>query len=234
MLAEHLKIFADTADVAQIKAAFQIPGVLGVTTNPSLAKKAGVSNYKEFIREVISIAGDKPASFEVISDEFDEMKRQALWIADQGQSVYVKIPITNTRGESSLPLVAELGKEGVCINLTAVFTIQQITAACEALSDTSPSILSIFCGRISDAGQRCKPIVRSAVHLAKGKPIEVLWASAREPYNIIQAQECGCHIVTLFPEFIKKMSLFGKDLNQFSLETVQMFYRDAVSSGFEL
>jgi len=230
----NVKIFVDTADISLLREYAQHPQVMGATTNPSLLSKAGVASYRDFIRDALDIFPDRPTSFEVIADEFDEMKLQALWIADQGEFVYVKIPITNTRGESSLPLVEELGREGVCVNLTAVFTVQQITAACEVLSDTTPSILSVFCGRISDAGQKCKPIVRAAVQLASMKPIEVLWASAREPYNIIQAQECGCDIITLFPQFIKKLTLFGKDLEQFSLETVQMFYRDATESGFTL
>ena len=229
-----MKIFADTADLQQIAEMIQYPLVCGVTTNPSLSRRAGVTDYKVFIRDAIAVAAGKPTSFEVIADEFDEMRRQADWIARQGDPVYVKIPITNTRGESSLPLVRQLGRDGIKVNLTAVFTVLQIEQACEAMDSNTPSILSVFAGRISDAGQDCEPIVRSAVLAASGHPIEVLWASAREPWNIIQAQNCRVAIITLFPDFIRKTALFGKDLEQFSLETVQMFYRDATASGFTL
>jgi transaldolase len=228
----NIKIFADTADLNSIKEMRKNSLVSGFTTNPSLARKAGVGDYREFIRSGVMTAEPDPISFEVIADDFSEMRRQALWIAAQGENVYVKIPITNTQGESSIPLIRELSATGVKLNVTAIFTPRQIDDTCDAL--VSPSILSVFAGRISDAGQACERFVAYAVSAAQGKPISVLWASAREPYNVIQAEQVGAHIITLFPDFIRKLSLFGKDLEQFSLETVQMFYRDATESGFTL
>jgi len=228
----NIQIFADTADLAAIAEMRKNPLVKGYTTNPSLARKAGVGDYREFIRAGVLAAEPDPISFEVIADDFAEMRRQALWIAAQGENVFVKIPVSNTKGESSIPLVHELSAAGVKLNVTAVFTTEQINAACDAL--VNPSILSVFAGRISDAGQFCDHTVGYAVTKARNKPISVLWASAREPYNVIQAEQVGAHIITLFPDFIHKLSLFGKDLEQFSLETVQMFYRDATESGFTL
>ena len=227
-----INIFADTADIASLEEMKGNPMVSGYTTNPSLARKAGVTDYAEFIRQAAAVAWPDPIIFEVIADDFEEMRRQAAWIAEQCENVYVKIPVTNTKGDSSVPLIYELSASGVKVNATAVFTLEQIEEVCAAL--VNPSILSVFAGRISDTGRFCDAAIAYAVDVAKARPVEVLWASAREPYNAVQAEAAGAHIITMFPDFIRKLSLFGKPLKQFSRETVQMFYRDALESGFTL
>lgn len=231
-----VKIYADTADLVLISEMCNRYGhlVSGVTTNPSLARKAGVPDYRTFILEATALVGPRSISFEVLADDFAEMKRQALWIASQGANVYVKIPIINTRGEWCTELISALSQAGVKVNVTAIFDDGQVKAACEAVGDATPSILSLFCGRISDTGRDCLPLVERAVRQARGRPIEILWASAREPYNVVQAAGAKAQIITLFPEFIRKLRLLGKDLREFSRETVQMFVDDAQASGFVL
>ena len=231
-----IKVFADTASLADIADAIRLPFVRGVTTNPSLIRKAGVDDYPEFVRLAISLVGDLPISFEVIADSHEEMQKQAMWLSEQGPNVYVKIPVMNTKGESTLPLVKELCEAKIKLNVTAVFTFKQIDDFSDVLSRFAvPSILSVFAGRIADTGRDCTEYVRYAYSKSHQAPIAVLWASAREVYNVIQARDSGAHIITLFPEFIRKMvALLDKDLNQFSLETVRMFYDDAVESGLDL
>jgi transaldolase len=230
-----IKIFADGADLGHIRNLSQDASISGFTTNPTLMKQAGIENYEVFAKEAIKIVSPRPISLEVFSDEFDEMKTQALKISSWGENVYVKIPITNTKGHSALPLVSELTKEGVKVNVTAIFTNQQIDETAEALSGTKGSNISVFAGRIADAGLDPIPYVSRAVAAAKvvGN-CEVIWASPREVLNVVQADQIGCHIITVTPDILKKLSNIGKDLNVYSLETVQMFYNDATSAGYTI
>ena len=214
---------------------YQNPLISGFTTNPTLMKIAGVSDYEAFAKDILTHIPDKPISFEVFSDEFDEMERQALDIASWGENVYVKIPITNTKGESSVPLVATLSENGVKVNVTAMFTVEQVQSVIPGLSKGPGSYVSVFAGRIADAGLDPLPIMREVLGLIKDYPgIELIWASPRELYNVVQADEIGCDIITATNSILKKLSSLGKDLNQFSLETVQMFYDDASEAGYTL
>lgn len=201
-----------------------MPHVKGVTTNPSLMKKSGVSDYRQFARSAIMIAGDKPVSFEVFSDDLEGMEEQARIISGWGNNVYVKIPVTTTRGESTAWLMKKLSLEGIKINATAVFTFEQIETVARSLM--APAIISIFCGRISDTGRDPVPFITKTLHV-KHSLTKVLWASTRELYNIKQARDSGCDIITVGPELLSKMHLIGKDLAQFSLETVVQFHEDA-------
>lgn len=232
----RIKIYADGADRNSILQMRSDPKIQGFTTNPSLMKQAGVKDYTEFCRELLKEVTDKPISFEVFDDDFPEMLRQARVIASWGKNVYVKIPITNSRGESSMPVIRELSHQGVNLNVTAIFTMKQVEETAKAVKGGAPSIISIFAGRISDAGYDAGAMVKQAVELSRTiePKAEVLWASSREIFNLIDAEQAGCHIITLSPDLLKKMSSFGKDLDQFSLETVQMFKRDAESAGFKL
>lgn len=230
-----LKIYADGASLAEIKRIYGEGLATGFTTNPSLMARAGVPDYEAFARELTSAITTLPLSFEVISDDLAEMRRQARKIASWGANVYVKLPITNTRGESCLPLARELSAEGVQLNVTALLTLEQTAGAVDALNPDVPSIISIFAGRIADTGIDPVPVMRAAVAMASIKPnIEILWASVREVLNLYQAQQCGCHIITATPDVLKKVALAGKDLNELSLETVAMFYQDATAAGFKL
>ncbi len=234
-----LKIFLDGADRTAILEMLNHPLVQGFTTNPSLMKKAGVKDYKSFCQEILTQINGKPISFEVFADEFSEMKRQAKEIAtwDSGdQNVYVKIPISNSKGESSIPLIKELSHQGVKLNVTALMTHSQVMDTCLAVAGGAPSIVSVFAGRIADTGRDPIPLMQSASAIAQSldKKIEVLWASSREALNIKQAEDSGCHIITAPLELIKKMSGFNKDLKQLSLETVQQFKIDAEAAGFRL
>lgn len=207
----------------------------GFTTNPTLMAKAGVPDYREFAREVLAAIPSLPISFEVIGDEFDEMGRQAREIASWGENVYVKVPVCNTRGESSVPLVCELSAEGVKVNVTAVLTLDQVRAVAEAVAEDTPSIISIFAGRIADTGRDPVPTMREAVRICARRPrLKVLWASPREVLNVYQAEACGCHIIALTSDLLSKLHLRGKDLTEFSRETVQMFYDDACRAGYTL
>lgn len=232
---EGIKLFGDGASLTDFARLYGEGRVVGFTTNPTLMFKAGVPNYEAFARQLINLIPDLPLSFEVFSDDFAEMERQARLIAGWGQNVYVKIPISNTRGESSLPLVARLSKDGVKLNVTAMLTLEQVAGTVEALDDNTPGIISVFAGRIADTGVDPMPIMRAAVAMAARKPLaEVLWASPREVLNLYQARECGCHIITATPDILKKLDMAGKDLDQLSLETVAMFRDDAVAAGFTL
>lgn len=231
----EIDLYADGADLDEMLAAYRSGIADGFTTNPTLMVKAGVRDYREFAREILEKIPGLPISFEVISDEFEEMGRQAREIASWGENVYVKVPISNTRGESSLPLIGDLCAEGVQVNATAVMTLEQVAGVIEAVNDETPSIVSIFAGRIADTGVDPVPIMREAVAMAARRPnLKVLWASPREVLNLYQAAECGCHSIAITPELLAKLSLRGKDLNDFSRETVQMFYDDACRAGYRL
>jgi transaldolase len=231
-----IKVFADGADQKTMLELAKNPVVQGFTTNPTLMKQAGVKDYRAFSKELLSQIRDRGISFEVFADEFGEMHRQALEIASWGPNVYVKIPITNSRGDSSIPLIKDLGRQGVKLNVTAVFTPGQIAETCQALKGAPPSLLSVFAGRIADAGYDPMPIMSEAARqcASADRNIELLWASSREVYNVIQAEQSGCKVITCTPDIIKKMASFKKDLGQFSLETVQMFKRDAEAAGYKL
>jgi transaldolase len=207
-----------------------------MTTNPTLMRKAGIADYEKFAHEVLSEIKDKPISFEVFSDEFPEMRRQALKISQWQKNVYVKIPLTNTRAESSIPLIRELAKEGVRLNITAILTTGQVQGVVEALDAKVPSVVSVFAGRIADTGRDPTPIMTDSLKLVRQLPeAELLWASVREVLNIVQAHLCGCDIVTVAPDILKKArSLWQKDLAELSLDTVKMFAQDAIGAGFKL
>jgi transaldolase len=197
--------------------------------------KAGVQDYAAFARQLINLIPDMPLSFEVFSDDLEEMDRQARLISGWGRNAYVKIPITNTRGESCLPLVGRLSADGVKVNVTAIMTLEQTAATVEALNTAVPAIISIFAGRIADTGIDPVPVMRAAVAMAARKPrAEVLWASTREVFNLYQARDCGCHIITATPDILRKLDMSGKDLDALSLETVAMFRDDAVTAGYRI
>jgi len=233
---DRIKIFADGASLPSMLEAARDPKIAGFTTNPTLMRKAGISDYRAFAKEVLAAIKDRPISFEVFADEFPEMKRQALEIATWGQNVYVKIPITNTKRASAAPLVKELAGAGVKLNVTAICTLDQVRETAQALKGGAPSVVSVFAGRIADTGRDPVPLMKEALGIcrAAGSGVELLWASPRELLNIIQAAEVGCDIITVTPDLLKKLELVGKDLAEFSLETVQMFYKDATAAGFKL
>ena len=231
-----IKIFADGASVPSILASAKNPRIAGFTTNPTLMRKDGVTDYRAFAKEVLAHVKTQPISFEVFADEFADMKRQALEIKTWGDNVYVKIPITNTRRESSIPLVADLARSGVKLNVTAICTLDQVRATAEALKGGAPSVVSVFAGRIADTGRDPVPLMREALRMCRAADgrIELLWASPRELLNLVQAAEVGCDIITVTPDLLKKLDLVGKDLGDYSLETVQMFFRDAQAAGYVL
>jgi transaldolase len=230
-----VKIFADGADRAGMLEMYRNPLIKGFTTNPTLMRKAGVSDYEAFARQIIADIPDRHLSFEVFSDEFDEMAEQARLIASWGKNVYVKVPITNTRGDSSLPLVSTLARAGVKLNVTAVFTLRQVSEVCAAIAGRAPAVVSVFAGRIADAGVDPVPVMTAARELVSVYPgVELLWASPREVFNIFQADACGCHSITVANDLLRKLDQVGKDLDQFSLETVRMFRSDAIKAGFSL
>jgi len=230
-----VKIFADGADIESIRKLYAQPNIQGFTTNPTLMRQAGIQDYKGFALEVLKIVTDRPVSFEVFADDINEMEKQAIEIATWGKNVNVKIPITNTKGESTASLVKRLSSQGIICNVTAIFTISQLQEIVNILDPKTPAILSIFAGRIADTGFDPVPLMLEAVNIAKSKPLsEILWASPRELLNIFQADEVGCHIITVTPDLIKKLNGVGKDLAQFSLETVEMFYRDAKAAGYTI
>lgn len=230
-----IKIFADGADKAAMVEMSGNPIISGFTTNPTLMKKAGVKDYKAFALDVLKEITDKPISFEVFSDEFDEMESQALEIASWGKNVYVKIPITNTKGDSSVPLVAKLARQGVRVNVTAMMTLAQVKEVVPVMVDGPGGYVSVFAGRVADSGLDPVPAMREIVRYLQAYPtVELIWASPREVLNIVQADEIGCHIITVTNDLIKKMSLLGKDLTEYSLDTVRMFYNDAFAAGYKL
>ena len=231
----RVKIFADGADKRSILDLARNPWISGFTTNPTLMRKAGIIDYETFGRELIHAIPERPFSFEVLSDDFDEMEQQALRIASWGDNVYVKIPITNTRGEFSTALIQRLTQRGVKINVTAVMTLFQVDSVLKSLRYGPPSCISIFAGRIADAGCDPLPILNGALARIRPYPqMELIWASPRELFNIVQADAIGCHIITVTHDLLKKLPLIGRDLTEYSLETVKMFFEDASAAGFTL
>jgi transaldolase len=232
----QIQIYADGAGKAGILDLYARPYVKGLTTNPSLMKKAGIRDYEAFARDILQTVTAKPISFEVLSDEFPEMRCQALKIAAWGRNVYVKIPITNSRGEPSLPLIRDLAAEQVQLNVTAILTLAQVREVATALAPAVPSVVSVFAGRIADTGRDPMPLMRASRALLERLPrAELLWASVREVLNILQAEECGCHIVTVPHDILAKAArLLGMDLDAVSLDTVRMFARDAADAGYTL
>jgi len=232
----RIKVFADGADKSSLLRLYANPLIKGMTTNPTLMRKAGVTDYEKFALEMLVIIKEKPISFEVFSDEFPEMRRQALKISRWQDNVYVKIPITNTRGEASLPLIRELAGEGVKLNITALLTVDQVRGVVQALEPRLPSVVSVFAGRIADTGCDPVPVMRESLEVVRALPkAELLWASVREVFNIVQADLCGCDIVTVAPDILQKaLSLWQKNLTELSLDTVKMFARDAITAGFTL
>jgi transaldolase len=230
-----IKLFADGADLAGIKAMYAKPWIKGFTTNPTLMRKAGITDYKAFALEVLRAVPDRPVSFEVFADEFDEMEAQAMEINSWGPNVNVKIPVTNTKRQFAGPLIRRLSEAGVRLNITAVLTLDQVKGITEHLSGETPAIISVFAGRIADTGTDPVPVMRQALTIMKARPkAELLWASPRELLNIIQANEIGCHIITATNDILNKLSLVGKDHGDYSLETVQMFYKDASAAGYTI
>ena len=231
-----VKIFADGADKPGMLSLYANPLIKGLTTNPTLMKKAGITDFEAFAKDILQTIKDKPISFEVFSDEFAEMRRHALKISRWQDNVYVKIPITNTRGESSLPLIRDLAQAGVRLNITAILTLEQVRGVSEALNPKVPSVVSVFAGRIADTGVDPEPIMRASLSLLHNQPgAELLWASVREVLNIFQADGCGCHIVTVTHDILgKALKMCGTGLAELSLETVKMFEADARAAGFRL
>jgi transaldolase len=230
-----VKIFADGADLAGMAKLYRHPFIKGFTTNPTLMRKAGVSNYRAFAEQVLRTIPDRPISFEVFSDEFSEMERQARDIASWGPNVYVKIPVTNTRGESAHCLVQRLARSGVKVNVTALFSLRQVRLVAAALAGGTPSCVSVFAGRVADTGHDPLPLMAHAVALLRDVPnAELIWASPRELLNVFQADDIGAHIITVTPDILQKLSLVGRDLEDYSLDTVKMFYNEAAKEGFAL
>lgn len=231
----RVKLFADGADIDGILEMYKLPHITGFTTNPTLMRKAGITDYEAFGRKLLAAIPDRPVSLEVFADDFAEMEDQALAIASWGRNVYVKIPVTNTRGESAERLVERLSQAGVSLNVTALLTLDQVQAVTDALSPQVPAIISVFAGRVADTGIDPVPVMAQALEIMKVKPkAELLWASPRELLNIVQAHEVGCHIITATNDILKKLSLLNKDLRAYSLETVEMFYRDARAAGYSI
>jgi transaldolase len=230
-----VKLFADGADLAGMKEMATIPLIKGFTTNPTLMRKAGISDYKAFAHDVLKAIPDRPVSLEVFADDFGEMEAQAFEIASWGSNVNVKIPVTNTKRQFSGPLIERLSKAGVKLNVTAVMTPEQVEKITERLDAKTPAIISVFAGRIADTGRDPMPIMAKAVQIMKAKPrAELIWASPRELLNVFQADAVGCHIITATNDILKKLSLVDKDLDNYSLETVEMFYKDAKAAGYTI
>jgi transaldolase len=229
------RIFADGAELDGIIALAADPRISGFTTNPTLMHKVGLTDYERFARDLLELVPTHPISFEVFADEPSEMHRQAHLIAAWGENVYVKIPVTTTRGESLAPLVRELSEDGVKVNVTALFTTAQVELITAAVRDGAPSYISVFAGRIADAGIDPVPIIARSLEIMLDAPnAELIWASPREILNLVQANEVGCHIITITHDLLKKLDCLGKSLEQYSLETVRMFHGDALAAGFRL
>jgi len=230
-----VKIFADGADKAGMLEMYAKPFVKGLTTNPTLMKKAGITDYRAFCKDILTSIKDKPLSFEVFSDDFAEMERQAMEIASWGENVYVKIPVTNTKKETCYALVKKLADHKVKLNVTALMTLDQVKNVVASLNPNVPSYVSVFAGRVADTGYDPVPMMAKAVEMLKVAPAaELIWASPRELFNIFQADDIGCHVITVTNDILKKLSLVGYDLDEYSLDTVKMFYKDAVEAGFKL
>lgn len=231
----NVKIFADGADKAGMLEMHAKSFIKGFTTNPTLMRKAGITDYRAFAKDILQAIPDRPISFEVFSDEFPEMERQAMEISGWGDNVYVKIPVTNTRRHPSYELVRKLTKRGVKVNVTALMALEQVRDVVAVLDSETPSYVSVFAGRVADTGRDPVPLMAAAVELLKARPkAELIWASPRELLNIFQADAIGCHIITVTNDTLKKLALVGRDLSDFSLDTVKMFYEDAKGAGFVL
>ncbi len=229
------KIFADGAELDGMLAMYREPHIKGFTTNPTLMRKAGITDYRAFAKQVVAAIPDRPISFEVFSDEFADMERQALEIATWGDHVYVKVPVTNTRRQPSYDLVHRLSHAGVKLNVTAIMGLDQVRDVVAALKGGAPSNVSVFAGRIADTGRDPVPHMAAAMELLKLEPqAELIWASPRELLNVFQAHAIGCHIITVTNDILKKLALYGKGLDDYSLETVKMFHDDALKAGFAL
>lgn len=230
-----IKIFADGADKEGMLEMYKKPYIKGFTTNPTLMRKAGVTDYEAFSRDIVQAIPDRPMSLEVFSDEFEEMEQQARKIASWGENVYVKIPVMNTKGKYSQDLVRSLAKAGVKVNVTAMMTLKQVKDMVDVLVGGPPAYVSVFAGRIADSARDPVPLMAEAVKLCAAAPnVELIWASPRELLNIFQADEIGCHVITVTNDILKKLSTVGKDLEEFSLDTVKMFRNDALASGYRL
>jgi len=230
-----VKLFADGADLVGMKEMYANPMISGFTTNPTLMRKAGVQDYSVFARQVIKAIPDRPISFEVFADEFDSMEKQALEIASWGKNVNVKIPVTNTKKQFTGPVIERLSKAGVSLNVTAVMSLDQVQKITDCLAPETAAIISVFAGRIADTGVDPLPLMARAVDIMRAKPkSELIWASPRELLNIFQADLIGCHIITATNDILKKLALVGRDLEEYSLETVEMFYKDAKAAGYEI
>jgi transaldolase len=228
-----VKIFADGADLPGMVEMYRKPYIKGFTTNPTLMRKAGISNYPEFASRILQAIPDRPISFEVFSDEFGEMERQAREIASWGENVYVKIPVTNTRRESACDLIRRLSQSGVKVNVTALLSLGQVRHVAAAVAGGVPACVSVFAGRVADTGYDPVPLMTAAVEMLRVAPnAELIWASPRELLNVFQADAIGCHIITVTHDILKKISLVGRDLEEYSLDTVKMFYNDAAQAGF--
>ena len=230
-----VKIFADGANLEGMLALYRDSRIAGFTTNPTLMRSAGITDYKAFAHQVLAAIPDRSISFEVFSDELDEMERQAREIASWGEHVYVKIPVSNTEGRSTGPLIQTLSRAGVKVNVTALMTLEQVRDVAGNLEGGAPSYISVFAGRVADTGRDPVPLMAACVEALRPHPqIELIWASPRELLNVFQADAIGCHIITVTHDVLKKLALVGKDLDQYSLETVRMFRNDALASGFSL
>jgi transaldolase len=230
-----VKVFADGAELSLIAQMAENPLIRGFTTNPTLMRKAGVLDYAAFARDVLAIVPDRPVSFEVFSDDFDEMERQALEIASWGDNVAVKIPVTNTQGESSNELVRRLSAAGVKLNVTAILAAEQVARVVDSLAEGAAGYVSVFAGRVADTGRDPIPVMKRSLELLRARPeFELIWASPRELLNVFQADAIGCHVITATRDILAKLALVGKDLDEYSLETVQMFHDDARSAGYTI
>lgn len=230
-----IKLFADGADLETISRMARHPLIKGFTTNPTLMRNAGVRDYRAFARDVLALVPDRPVSFEVFSDDFAQMERQALEIASWAPNVYVKIPVTDTTGTFAGPLIRRLARAGVKVNVTALLSAPQVERVADCLAESVPSFVSVFAGRIADTGRDPVPIMAKALDVLRARPkAELIWASPRELLNIVQADAIRCHVITATSDLLAKLPLVGKDLGQFSLETVQMFRRDAVQAGYTI
>ena len=231
----QIKIFADGADKKGMLEMYHNPLIKGFTTNPTLMRKAGISDYQEFAIDILNTIKDRPISFEVFSDDFNEMYSQAMQIASWGKNVYVKIPVTNTHGKPAYDLIEQLAKKGVKQNVTALMTLDQVSNVSEALSHGPEACISVFAGRIADTGRDPIPLMEKSLEIMRPHAqLELIWASPRELLNIFHGDQMGCHIITVTNDILKKLNLVGKDLKEYSLETVKMFYDDAVKAGFTL
>jgi transaldolase len=229
-----IKIFADGADKASILELYRQPYIKGFTTNPTLMRAMGVTDYRGFAQDLLATIHDRPISFEVFADEEGEMEEQARFIAAWGQNVFVKVPVMNTKGVPTYDLVRSLSSEGIQLNVTALLTLEQVRKVGAAVKGDAPAYVSVFAGRIADTGRDPVPLMREAVAMVNDANAQLMWASPRELLNVFQADEIGCHVITATTDILKKLPLVGKDLHEFSQETVQMFRRDAVKSGYSL